>query len=342
MTKGNQARAPWAEHVVDRKYNSVLDLSVCIVSYNTRRLLRDCVASIYKHVHSIKFEAIVVDNASSDGSPDEIRRLYPQVRIIENLVNVGFARANNQAIEHSCGRYVLLLNSDTVAMPGTLDALVSFMDAHPEAGAAGGKLVNPDGTTQVGFNVRSLPSLKVLCYQLLLLDRLLPNSPVMRRYWMSDWDHSDVREVEQPAGTCLIVRRKTIDQVGLMDESFFYWYEDVDWCLRIRNGGWKIFYIPQAQVIHYGGKSSEQWDKERAAVELCKSRLRYVRKHYSRAAFYLVKGLTAIGMVLRMGVFLALSLRRNKSVSIPNVDWNERCDAIRAYWRALKIALSGK
>ncbi|MBM3148792.1 MAG: glycosyltransferase family 2 protein, partial [Chloroflexi bacterium] len=222
MTKRNQTRTPWAEHATDRRYGLVVDLSVCIVSYNTRKLLCDCVASIYRYAHSITFEVIIVDNASSDGSPDESGRLYPQVRIIENPVNVGFARANNQAIGHSCGRYVLLLNSDTVVMPGVLETLVSFMDAHPEAGAAGGKLLNPDGTTQVGFNVRSVPDLTVLCYQLLLLDRLLPNSPVMRRYWMSDWDHSDIREVEQPAGACLIVRRETIDQVGLMDEGFFY------------------------------------------------------------------------------------------------------------------------
>jgi N-acetylglucosaminyl-diphospho-decaprenol L-rhamnosyltransferase len=234
-------------------------LSVIIVNWNTRELLRECLAELSKdegqrtkvvHLSSLIFgpssEVIVIDNASSDGSVEMVRREFPAVRLIVNESNLGFARANNGGIAASRGRYVLLLNSDTLASASALDTLIAFMDAHPEAGVVGPRLLRPDGAPQP-YAFGGDPTLAYLARR--GLNRLL------RRRYLHDWNTNAIQEVDWVSGACLMARRAAIEQAGPLDESMFMYFEDNEWCLRIRKVGWKVFYDPQAAIVHLGGQS---------------------------------------------------------------------------------------
>ncbi|HID63003.1 MAG TPA: glycosyltransferase family 2 protein [Anaerolineae bacterium] len=248
----------------------MLDLSVIIVSWNTRDLLRDCLRSLQAHKPN-PAEVIVIDNASSDGSPDMVAREFPDVRLIRNTKNVGFARANNQGIKVSHGQYIALLNSDIRTTAGALKTLVAFMAETPAAGACGPCLLQPDGHPQP-YAFGKDPTL------LYLLHRGLQQ--VLFRRYLHDWATDAVQEVDWISGACLMVRREVIDQVGLLDEHFFMYFEDNDWCLRIRKAGWKVYYNPHAEIIHLGGQSLVQ---NPAAQEAYYQSLHYFyAKHYGQ------------------------------------------------------------
>jgi N-acetylglucosaminyl-diphospho-decaprenol L-rhamnosyltransferase len=260
------------------------DLSIIIVNWNTRELLGECLRSIGRDsgsgvrgqgfvAPSLTPEIIVVDNASADGSAEMVQREFPDVRLILNEGNLGFARANNRGIAASRGRYVLLLNSDTVASTDALEMLVAFMDAHPEAGVVSPRLLRPDGTVQP-YAFGGDPTLGYLLRR--GFNRLL------RHRYLHDWNTSAVQEVDWVSGACLMARRAAIEQAGPLDESMFMYFEDNEWCLRIRNADWKVYYDPQAEIVHLGGQSLA---KNPAARQAYSESLRYFyRKHYSRAA----------------------------------------------------------
>ena len=255
-------------------------LSVVVVCWNVADLLRDCLNSVAAGVRGLAHEIIVVDNASIDGSASMVRFEFPEVRLIANVDNLGFARANNQGIRASQGSHVVLLNSDTVVSPAALAMLVAFMDAHPEAGVVGPRLLRPDGTAQP-YAFGGDPTLGYLLrrgfYRLL------------RRSYLHDWNTNAIQEVDWVSGACLMVRREAIDQAGLLDENIFMYFEDNEWCLRIRHAGWKVYYDPQAAIVHLGGKSVA---KNPAARRAYSESLRYFyRKHYSRAAQLLLAAL---------------------------------------------------
>ncbi|NOZ06362.1 MAG: glycosyltransferase family 2 protein [Chloroflexi bacterium] len=246
------------------------DLSIIIVNWNTRDLLAQCLESVagcqmsvVRHQSSdtndrptgdrlLTTDVWVVDNASSDGSAQMVRERFPWVRLIENEENVGFARANNQAIRRSNGRYVLLLNPDTEVQPGALETLVRFMDEHPQAGAAGARLLNPDGTLQPSCH--PMPTLSRELWRLVHLDAFRSYAV----YQMAAWDLALPRQVDVVQGACLILRREVLDNVGLLDEEYFIYSEEVDLCYRIWRAGWRIFWVPQAGVVHYEGQSTRQ------------------------------------------------------------------------------------
>jgi GT2 family glycosyltransferase len=216
-------------------------------------------------------ETFVVDNASTDGSAALVRERFPWVRLIENSQNMGFARANNQAIACAAGRYVLLLNSDTVLHPGALSALSSFMDAHPGAGAAGGRLLNPDGSLQESCTPMLTPEREF--WRLLFLDAVWPRAA----YPMRRWDSAAPRPVEVIKGACLILRRAALDQVGLLDESYFLYTEEVDLCYRLAQAGWTCWWVPAAVVTHYGAASTRQ-AAEAMYAQLYRSKVQFYRK----------------------------------------------------------------
>jgi len=259
-------------------------LSVIVVSWNTRELLAQCLQSVYDTAGELQVEVIVVDNASSDGSVEMVRRDFPQVQIIANAENVGFVRANNQAIERCRGRYVLLLNSDTQALPGSLDKTVRFMDEHPRAGIAGVRLLNPDGTFQASHT-----PFPTLWREFLILSGL-------GRWLIQPTFPSCGPQVEKGAqaikgyveGAYLIARREVVEQVGGLDERIFMYAEDVDWCYRFHQAGWEVWYLPQAPIIHYGGQSSKR-RRGRMEAELYRSRVYFFRKHYGKAAALCLK-----------------------------------------------------
>jgi len=248
-------------------------LSVCIVNWNTRDDLAECLASLEAAMEGVEAEVIVVDNASSDGSAQMVRD-----RLIANEDNLGYARGNNQAIKAATGQYVLLLNPDTIMPPDGLRELVAFAGQHPEAGAIGCRLVYPDGRVQ--HSCRTFPTPDVIVWEYLGLSRLFPKSRIFGKYRMSWWDYNNVREVDQPMGSCLLLRAEALGDVGPMDEQFPIFFNEVDLCFRLKQAGWKILYTPRPIVVHKVGRSTSQV-KVRMIAESHDSLLRFYRKNYA-------------------------------------------------------------
>ncbi len=251
----------------------VVDVSIAVVSYNTRELLADCLRSIQDTAAGVSHEIIVVDNASSDGSAEMVSRDFPNARLIRNQENLGFARANNQAISISRGRLVLLLNSDAVLVTGTVPSMVSFMDAHPEAGIVGGQLINPDGSFQGSY--ADFPG---FLGEVLLLTKLAwaiypqtyPSYPAAQS--------RQERAVDWVFGACLMARREAVEAVGLLDGEYFMYTEETDWCFRMRQAGWLVYYLPNARVVHWSGQSASKVP-ERKRSQLYRSKWLFMRKH---------------------------------------------------------------
>ncbi len=287
----------------------MLDVSVIIVNWNTREYLRNCLDSVFATVRQIEIEVIVVDNASSDDSVSVVEREFPQVKLIKNESNRGFAAANNQGMKAARGRYVLLLNSDTIVLDEALDATVRFADSEPQAAVVGCRVVNPDRTLQAtGFMYPSLLNMVLSCTYLY---KLFPRSRFFGRERMTWWDRDDVREVDVVTGCFMLVRREAIEQVGGMDEAFFMYGEETDWCYRFKQAGWKMLFAPAGQIIHYGGASSRQRRVE-MAIQLRRSILLFIRKHQGRLAYVLARGLTALYFLLRIPYWLVRAGIRGK------------------------------
>jgi len=264
----------------------MIDLSVIIVNWNTRELLAGCLESVAGSRLKVEgrgaepvtsnpqpstVEVIVVDNASSDGSAAMVRERFPWVTLIENAENVGFAAANNQGIPEATGRYVVLLNSDTEVRPGALEVLLGFMDDHPRAGACGARLLNADGSLQPSCHPMLTPGREF--WRLAFLDRLLPRAT----YPMARWDVTTPRRVEVIKGACLVLRREALDQVGLLDDGYFMYTEEVDLCHRLALAGWELWWEPRAEVVHFGAASSRQ-AREEMYLQLYRSKAQFYRK----------------------------------------------------------------
>lgn len=258
-----------------------MKLSIIIVSWNVKADLFRCLKSIKENRPHEEFEIIVVDNASTDGSVDIIKSDFPDVKIIANNNNVGFSAANNQAIKIAKGRYVFLLNPDTIIYPKSLDTLITFLDDHQDVGACGPKFLGRDG--HVHFSVGYVPTFRSLLYGRTFLRSLW----IFRRSHMKlttrNFSYEKSEDVEQLSGAALMVRRSVIEIIGLMDESFFMYYEDVDLCLRIRKAGFRIVYLPDSVIMHIGGRSSDQISARRR-IMLYRSLFIYFRKHRGRFA----------------------------------------------------------
>ena len=233
------------------------ELSICIVNWNVRELLKACLNSIFNNTKGISFEVIVVDNASSDGSVDMVRKEFPQVKLIANGSNAGFTRANNQALKIAQGRYVMFLNPDTELKGNSLATMVNFMHAHKDCAALGPKLLNSDGSLQ--RSCKTFPSLISMLFNALFLDSIFPRSKVFGGHFMAWWDFNHTREVDQPMGSALMVKKEVLDSAGWFDENIFIWFDEVDLCYRIKKAGWKIYFTPDAQIIHHLSRSFKQW-----------------------------------------------------------------------------------
>ncbi|RMH01890.1 MAG: glycosyltransferase family 2 protein [Chloroflexi bacterium] len=270
-----------------------MKLSIIIVSWNTRDLLAGCLESVFANPPDAPFEVWVVDNASADDSVAMVRRQFPRVRLLENATNVGFAQANNLAVSRCQGEYVLLLNPDTVVQPGALNALVQFMDRHSDAGAAGSMLLNPDGSLQVSCH--PAPTLKRELWRLFHLDRMWAYG----RYPMHTWPVDMPREVDVIQGASFIVRRQILDEIGLLDGDYFMYSEEVDLCYRLQKAGWRLYWVPQSRVIHFGGQSTRQVAAE-MFLQLYLGKLKYFRKHYGRFAGVAYKGILLAATLARL------------------------------------------
>jgi GT2 family glycosyltransferase len=304
----------------------VVDLSIVIVSWNTRELLKECLESVYQYTKSVTFEVFVVDNASSDGSADMVRELFPQVNVIANNCNAGFSKANNQAIRISKGRYVALLNPDTLLIEALFSPLVKYADQHQMIGVIGPKILNKDKKTIQYSCARRLPSLYFsFCHQSGLMNKF-PKSRIFSGTSMTYWDYESSRFVECLSGACMIVRKSAIDDVGLMDENQFMYGDDTDWCKRFLDAGWKIYYYSAAKIIHYSGKSSAQM-KVFSSNEDNKATWYYYRKHkgkvYAFAYSVLVCFLSSI-MYIRSILLRRAGFSNLSKVYKANLDWSVR------------------
>jgi N-acetylglucosaminyl-diphospho-decaprenol L-rhamnosyltransferase len=267
-------------------------LSVVIVNWNTRDLLAQCLTSVYANPPAEAFEVLVVDNASSDESAAMVRERFSQIRLVANRENVGFARANNQVLPLCRGRYVLLLNPDTVVLPGGLASLVRFMDKHSRAGAAGARLLNADGT--VYPSCQPAPTLGREFWRLFHLDGIWPYS----RYRMERWAEAP-RMVDVVQGACMVLRREALVQVGAFDEDYFIYSEEVDLCHRLRRHRWQVWWVPQATVVHFGGQSTRQVAAA-MFLRLYQGKVLYFRKNHGRRAAQIYKLVLTAAAVARL------------------------------------------
>lgn len=287
-----------------------VDLSIVIVNYNSGEFLGQLLPSLYETPCEVTFEVWVVDNNSTDGSPEMVATRFPQVQLIVNQVNRGFAAANNQALQKSRGRYILLLNPDTVLKPRALDIMVHFLENHPEVGAVGPKLLNPDGTVQLSS--KFFPTPKVAILKTLGVDKIFPEQPTLRKHFLGPEAHEEVQEVESLQASCLMVRREMVDEVGPLDERFFMYCEDIDWCRRMREKGWKLYFLPEAQALHDRGGSTNK-DSYRMIIVYHQSLYRFYKKHYAPDTFWLLNYAFYGGLSLRLAIrFLVNLFRREK------------------------------
>lgn len=280
------------------------ELSVIIVNYNVRDLLRECLRSLYAN-EGVDFQACVVDNCSPDGSVEMVKAEFPQAALIARSVNGGYASANNIGLrwagfgegDSEPTRYALLLNPDTVLPPKAIRTMLDFMEAHPEVGIVGPKLVRPDGSLDLACR-RSFPSPEVALYRMLGLSRRFPKSRRFARYNLTYLDPDVMTEVDSVVGAFMLVRREAIEDAGLLDESFFMYGEDLDWAFRIKEKGWKVIYNPAVTVIHHKGASSRQ-RSYRATIEFYRSMLTFYRKHYAQRTFFLLGWLIVAAIYLK-------------------------------------------
>ncbi len=283
-----------------------MDLSVVIVNYKSLEPLLACLDSLALDGTGLAVECIVLDNASDDGAGAVLAERFPDARFIPNPENVGFARAQNQGIRASRGAHVLVLNPDCVVRPGTLRALLVHLREHPRTGIAAPRILNQDGSLE--YSARAYPDhLTFLFNRYSLLTRLFPGNPFSRRYLLTDWDHLSVRDVDWVSGACMLVRREAIEAVGAFDEAFFMFNEDVDWCRRMNQAGWKVTYVPDAVVVHHVGASRHR-TSNKVILERHRGMIHYFHKHHPTNA--LVRALADSLILARAGLMMAVNAFR--------------------------------
>ena len=255
----------------------MIDLSIIIVNYNTCEIVNNCISTIIQETKRILFEIIVVDNASRDDSVNQIKKRFPSVRLIENKFNRGFAAANNQGISFAKGRYVLFLNSDTIVIDSAVEKMVNFLEGHLDIDALGCKLLNEDFTLQPScYHFPSLLPIMGYILHLWLIPSLKKTILVQTLILK---DYNNVHPVDYVRGACLLVRKHTINKIGVFDEQYFMYTEEVDFCFRLKKAGFKLYYYPFAEIVHLGGKSSDPKSTE-LYIEKYKNTMKYFQKHY--------------------------------------------------------------
>lgn len=263
-------------------------LTVIIVSWNTCQLLDRCLAALLDELKNQQLtvdfsEIFVIDNASADNSAAMVRQKYPQVNLIANTENLGFAKANNQALKQCKGEYILLLNPDTEIRPNALGILINFLDTNPKAGVIAPQLINTDGSVQL--SCRAFPSFAGMLAELTGISRLARPGSKWREYKMLDWGHDTEREVDQPEGACLLIRKVLFDQLGFFDEEYFMLFEEVDWLYTAKTAGWQIWFTQRAQIVHHYGQSIKQV-KTKMILSSHKGMYRYWYKHHRHGKSY--------------------------------------------------------
>jgi GT2 family glycosyltransferase len=288
---------------------TIPDFSIIVVTWNGRDYALECLESLAALRTGRSFEVIVADNGSTDGTPQAIRRDFSGVTLIENNANLGFARANNIGIAASQGRYVCLLNSDVTVPSGCFDKILSFMDEHPDIGLLGPKMLSPDGS--IGASVMRLPSAwNTLCCAV-GLHRIFSKSRFFGGFEMVGYPYNQIDDVEVLTGWFWVIRREALSQVGGLDERFFFYGEDIDWCHRFRQAGWRVVFYPGAEALHYGAASSSK-APDRFYTEMRRANLQYMRKHHSRLDFLAYRFAVWVHEIVRVGGYAAVYCFSNR------------------------------
>lgn len=284
------------------------DISYIIVNWNTRELLLSCLGSVFDHTKDVSFEVYVVDNGSADGSAEAVTaRFGNRVHLIENRDNLGFARANNQAIARASGNYIVLLNSDAELKHNTIPILIGFLDTHPDAAMAGPKMLGDNHRVQNSFD--NFPCLLTELVNKSLLRIVFPS-----KFSGKPLKRTQAFEVDSLIGACVAVRRKAVTDTGAFDEDYFFFMEETDWCLRLRKKGWRIYHVPEATVLHRQGQSKRQ-DPAAAWIEYYRSLYIFFKKHRSRAACFLLRGVRFLKLIINLGLNIlacVLTLGQNR------------------------------
>jgi GT2 family glycosyltransferase len=307
----------------------MLDISICITTLNASAYLRNCLKSIWAQPSylclanetaaeftalapspvapkTLSFELIIVDNASTDDTLRMLQDEFPAAMIIRNDKNEGFTHPINQALSQSKGRYMLVLNPDTIVMPGAINKLVNYMDDHPEVGICGPKVLNRDGSLQKACK-RGVSRPWAAFSYFLGLSSIFPHSKFFGGYLLNYLDEDAIHEVDGVSGSCMLIRRQVVEDIGMLDERYFAYQEDADYCFQVKKAGWKVVYLPSAQIIHFGGQGGSRVQPYRSIIEWHRSYYLYYRKNLSREYFFLFNWF----YYFLMGVKLALSLTAN-------------------------------
>ncbi|QAT41046.1 glycosyltransferase family 2 protein [Clostridium sp. JN-9] len=284
------------------------DLSIIIVSWNTKDLVRDCLNSIKKCTHSISYKVFLVDNNSSDGTVQMVKHEFKDVTLIANKTNNGFAKANNQAIKISDSRYIILLNPDTIVHENALDNMVHYLQQHEDVGIVGCKLLNPDGSLQE--SCRRFPDLSTYSTILLKLHTVFPNKRCLRRYFMKEMNYNTINEVDQVMGAALMYRTNVLGEKSYLDEDYWIWFEEVDFCYNVKKKGYKVVYIPDAEIIHYKAQSFNQLLKVQQQKVFNKSLLRYFQKNGKKSDTIILKLLFPVSILLSYVIQLGKAIKK--------------------------------
>lgn len=283
-----------------------MDLSIIVLNYKTRDLTLACLQSVFSSATSYIYEVLLIDNASNDGIIPAATEQYPQVVCIANTNNVGFSKANNQGIRIAKGRYVLLLNSDTIVQPDTFDVMLRFMDENPNVGASGCKIVLPDGSLDKACK-RGFPTPSASFYYAFGFSKLFPKIPRFNQYQLGYLSPDDEYPIDSLVGAFMLIRREAIKQVGMLDEEFFMYGEDIDLCYRIKEAGWVNYYYPRTQIVHHKGASSRR-KPFKIIYEFHRAMILFHNKHYRKKYSWLTNAMVYAGVSLKF----ILSLVRNK------------------------------
>ena len=284
-------------------------LSICIVNYQARDYLNNCLRSIIANPPLGDYEIIVVDNGSTDGSLEMLHADFPKVTAIENLANLGFTAPMNQALRRATGQFLLLLNPDTLIYPQAFDRLIAFMQEHPQVGICGPKVLNTDGSLQAPCRRGESRPWAVISY-FLGLHLLFPDSKLFGGYLLNYMDEDVTHEVAGVAGSCMLIRRQVVDQIGYLDERFFAYQEDADYCFQARRVGWQVYYLPTAQVTHYGGEGGSRVQPYRSIYAWHRSYWLYYRKNLASDYFFLFNWLFYLVMLVKLLLALLANLFR--------------------------------
>ncbi len=279
------------------------DISIVVVTWNAKQYVLECLESLYAHPSSRSMELIVVDNDSSDGTPEAIREGFPRVKLIQNETNMGFAKGNNIGMAAAKGRYLCLVNSDVVVPAGCIDTMLNYLERDPRIGLLGPKMLAPDGS--IGLSVKNLPTVWNTFCVALGLHSLFPHSRALGGFEPRSFSYIDSAEVEVVSGWFWVARQEAIADVGRLDETFFMYGEDIDWCCRFRESGWRVVYCAEAEALHYGAASSSR-TPARFYVEMYRANLQYFRKHHVKASVLAYQAMICLHQAVRVTSYALL------------------------------------